>query len=756
VTLNTKSISLLWSRPASIFRIGSLRGILWAIVIILCLPFVPAHAQEKQNKVPPEESNDVIRVNTELVQTDVMVFDKGGRFVDGLRPEDFELSIDGKRQPISFFDRVTAGSRAEEAQLAAARGESAKKSPVGGGPVPLDRGRTVFFFIDDLHLAPNNLVTARKVLLHYLDKDMGQNDEAAITSASGQIGFLQQITDNKDVLRAAIARLKARGYFVSDLERPSMSEYQALAIERNNRDVLDYFVDELMKDMPSLPSIAVAQMGGLPRTRAEQRVRDRAHMILQQAATVTANMLFGLESLVRSAGKLPGRKLVFFVSDGFFLDNRNSDSLERLRHITSAAAHSGVVIYSIDARGLVTGLPDASSDVAADPSGRLQRAAGGELVESQDAMNALASDTGGRAIFNTNALEARVGKSLAETSAYYLLAWRPDNEAQKTEKFRRIEVSIIGRPELTVRVRGGFFSVDRPLAKQTKANDEIGGSASPEKSGDSRLHAAMLEPFPERGLPVSLSLTYVNSPDKGPMLTVALQLKAGAVSFTSMDGKQKAAVEIAGLVYNDEGKVGAHFNDHLSINGPATTVDGSGRDLIYNYPLTIPPGLYQVRVGVRDEKSGSIGSAQDWVQIPDLSKTPLALSSLIVSERLPKPPPLLSTDGATSVDQGSFSVDHRFQRNSFLRFLLFLYSAQRLETKPDIAVQVQVLRDNQPVITTSPRKVATEGIPDLTRLAYAAEISLEHLPAGRYVLQVTAIDRVAKTTATQRTRFQIE
>jgi hypothetical protein len=76
--------------------------------------------------------------------------------------------------------------------------------------------------------------------------------------------------------------------------------------------------------------------------------------------------------------------------------------------------------------------------------------------------------------------------------------------------------------------------------------------------------------------------------------------------------------------------------------------------------------------------------------------------------------------------------------------------------KPDIAVQVQILHDNQPVITTSQRKVATEGVPDLTRLAYAAEVSLEHLPPGRYVLQVTAIDRVSKTSAKQQMRFQIQ
>ncbi len=749
-------MSYIWFLRDARFANSSLQRFSFTILTILFLHFVDIHGQDKQSKVSPQEPDDVIRVNTELVQTDVMVFDKRGRFVDGLRPEDFELRIDGKRQAFSFFDRVTTGSRAEESQLAAARGESRAKTTVGGSPVPLDRGRIVLFFVDDLHLAPNNLFAARNVLLHYLDKDMGQNDEAAVTSASGQIGFLQQITENKAVLRAASGHLKARTALVRNFERPPMSEYQALAIERNNRDVIDYFVDELMKDMPNLPSIAVAQMGGLPRSRAEQQVRDRAQMVLQQAATITTNMLFGLESLVRSAGKLPGRKLIFFISDGFFLDIRNSDSLERLRHITSAAARSGVVIYSMDARGLVTSMPDASSEIAADSTGRLQRMVGGELVESQDAMNALASDTGGRTIFNTNSLDAGVARALDETSAYYLLAWRPGNEEQKNVKFRRIEVSVVGRPELIVRVRQGFFNIDTSLAKPTKVNEQNAGAASPKKIADSQLHAAMVAPFPELGLPVSLSLTYVNSSDKGLTLTVALQVKAGALSFVSVGGKQKASVEIAGLVYNDDGKVGAHFNDNLTVNRPATPGDGSSHNLIYSYPLRIPPGLYQVRVGVRDKTSGKLGSAQDWIEIPDLSRTPLAVSSLIVSERPTKLTPVMGTSDATPVDQTNFSVDHRFQRNSFLRFLLFLYSAPRLETKPDIAVQVQIFRDNQPVITTSLRKVPSEGIPDLTRLAYAAEISLEHLPAGRYLLQVTAIDRLAKTTAAQRTRFQIE
>ena len=118
----------------------------------------PAFAQEQP---PARQGPDVVRVNTSLVQTDVMVFDKQGGFVDGLKREQFVLKVDGKPRDISFFERIVAGSRNEEAQLAAARGNS----PGGKtGAVPLDRGRTVFFFVDDLHLSPSGIKQTRRLL----------------------------------------------------------------------------------------------------------------------------------------------------------------------------------------------------------------------------------------------------------------------------------------------------------------------------------------------------------------------------------------------------------------------------------------------------------------------------------------------------------------------------------------------------------------------------------------------------------------
>ncbi len=175
----------------------------------LSLAVLPSYLQgQAQSTSKPGPSDDVVRVKTELVQTDVTVVDKRGRFVDGLKAGQFDLRVDAKSQSLAFFEQVAAGSSAEAEQLAAARAASktskARESNSTAGP---DRGRLIFFFVDDVHLTGESLTRARAVISHFVEDKMGANDRVAVVSTSGQIGFLQQLTDSKAVLREAISRL---------------------------------------------------------------------------------------------------------------------------------------------------------------------------------------------------------------------------------------------------------------------------------------------------------------------------------------------------------------------------------------------------------------------------------------------------------------------------------------------------------------------------------------------------------------------
>src|SRR5687767_15216389 len=211
------------------------------IITILTISLVITAALGQE---PRQASDDPIRITTELVQTSVVVVDKQGRFVEGLKPEEFSLKVDGRTVTPSFFERVIAGTvREEKLEKSAAKTAAAPVTPTNA----IYRGRTIIFFIDDLHLSAASVQRTRKAILEFVDKDMSIDDQVAIATPSGQLGFLQRFSDHKSVVRAAVNRLNHKPYTIRDTEQIPMTEYQAMRIEQGDQSALQYFATELMK-----------------------------------------------------------------------------------------------------------------------------------------------------------------------------------------------------------------------------------------------------------------------------------------------------------------------------------------------------------------------------------------------------------------------------------------------------------------------------------------------------------------------------
>jgi VWFA-related protein len=708
--------------------------------VILCSSLWAATARAQETQPSTQEAEDVLRIKTELVQTDVLVLDNQGRFVDNLKREQFELRVDGKPQEISFFERVRTGSADEESQLAAARGIA---STVRGGAsvIPLDRGRTIIFFIDDVHLSADSLARARKVVLRFINDEMGANDQVIIASTSGQIGFLQQLTNNKAVLRAAVARLTFRQYIRTKGEFPEITEYQAFAIQENNdRALFEYFVNEVLRDDPMLkPEIA------------QTIVRNRVQMIVNQSNFYVQSALASLENFMRSSSEIPGRKLFYFISDGFLLNIKSGNVVERMRHVTDAALRSGAVIYSIDARGLASEpLIDAASR-SFDLRGVEAMRAFGDLTAMQEPLHKLAEDTGGRALLNNNALGSSIAQALKETSAYYLLAWRPpESEQGRGGKFRIIEASIRERPDLKVMVTRGYFdtpagSPNKPVTAKNKKAEEKPAVSTP----NSELMSAVVSQRQQTALPTSLSVGYTKEPRVGMILTASVEINDDRFTNAATIA-QSSIADLLGVILNDQGKVVNSFKQQLTIT-PSTEAAKQRHFIVSSQKLPIAPGLYQIRVSARDRLSGRTGSAAEWIDIPDPTKGQLSLSSIFIGERTANE----AINDSVGPQVVVLNPNRRFAHNSRLRFNLQIYNASN-PASPDVAVQIQVFRDDQPVVTTAMRKVTTEGLTDLSQIPYAAEVILDKLPVGRYVLRVTAIDRIAKSSAAQQINFMIE
>jgi VWFA-related protein len=704
--------------------------------------------QPAQNK-PSAQDDEILRIKTELVQTDVTVFDKQGRFVEGLRPEQFELSLDGKSQPIAFFERVAAGSAREAAQVSAARSGPAKSSEQGQTAIAAssNQGRVIFFFLDDLHLGEASLMRARKALNEFVENQMSQNDRVAIVSASGQIGFLQQLTDYKPVLTAAINRLNYKRNPETYAGKVPISDYQATRIvDHGDRELFTYLLAATMNEYQS--------KGALMRVAANI-VRNRVRQTAAQSKMTTSDLLGVLESLMQSSASMPGRKLVFFLSDGFITDVRGSSAMSLLKRVTEMAARTGVVVYTMDARGTFNDpAVDASRNEFPDglATGTQARNPTMETSALQEPLHILAEDTGGRAIINSNSFKDAFQQAINETSHYYLLAWRPDNEQQRGGK-ARIKVSIKDRPDLRVRLRRNYY-VPPLLEALSKTEDERGASDTSPKTQtpEAGLLAALGSLYPHRTLPTALSVGYVQEGQQGLSLKASMQIEREALDAGTGEA-EKSEIDVLGAAIDDRGVI-VTFKQVLTVTADPST-QNQRQPVVWNQQLKLPPGLYQVRVAVRERSSGRTGGAQQWIEVPDLSTGRFALSSLFLGERKAA---ARDEKFATAARPIMIDVDHRFTRSSVLRFQTYVYNAARggPASPPDVEIQTRVFRDNQAIVNAAAVKLPTDTTKDLARLPYWAEIALDQLPPGRYALQVTATDRATKESVSQRATFIVE
>jgi VWFA-related protein len=731
-------------------------------------------AQTRQQARPESQDDEVVRVNAELVQTDVTVVDKRGRFVEDLKPEQFELKVDGRAVSLSFFERVRAGGADEELKLAAARG--VKTANVAHTREPIrqaeGRGRVIFFFVDDLHLSADSLSRARKSLLKFIEEQMASGDLVGIASTSGRVGFLQQLTDNKTVLRAAIERLAYNRNTETYAGKVPISEADANRIvNHHDRELFAYLVEATKNEY---------QLGGLG---IVNMVRNRLQQINAQGMQAEQATLAGLGGLLESSRPLAGRKLVFFISDGFVSDYKRSNGPDVLRIVTEEAARVGAVVYTLDARGTF-GDPavDASRNDYPDFAVRTNGRSFFDAKMTQEPLERLAAETGGRAFLNNNSFNDAFRQAVEESSNYYLIAWRPDTDTQRAGD-SRIDVSVKGRPDLRVQLRRRYFtarsssdvtnktrnaptvkntsptatpsststaaatpSSESPSSTSAMPSSSSASTSSPSstpqtsvESPEKALRAALASLYPLKGLPLALSVGYLDAQGKGTVLAASMQLDSEALDFGEDAGASEGAlVDVWGVAIDDRGSF-ASFKQVLGLRRDTLARAGI-RFAQWSRQLQLPPGLYQVRVAARDRQTGRTGTASQWVEIPE--PTAPALSSIFLAE------------ARTGSSPAPVNVSRRFTRGSRLRFQTFVYNVQG-SSPSDVTLRVELLRDGASVLTLPDANPSRGGSTDPARVPFSGELSLAELPPGRYVIQISAAAQ-SRTAATQQANFILE
>ena len=188
------------------------------------------------------------------------------------------------------------------------------------------------------------------------------------------------------------------------------------------------------------------------------------------------------------------------------------------------------------------------------------------------------------------------------------------------------------------------------------------------KEGDAArlLRTALDSSFPLRGLPVDLAADFMGTKE-GDVVVVTAVIDAARLDFApAAEGREAAALDLVGIVVDEKGKAVGQFSDRVELSLTADAKERAiANGLTYRKTLTVPPGLLQARVAVRADKSGLLGSASQWVQVPDRKKQALALSSIVVvaDGESATGPPSATARGVASFDRPRRAeVSRRFAR----------------------------------------------------------------------------------------------
>ena len=710
------------------------------LALLLWASLLPVRGQQPQpvssplpqgtTNAPPQnppsiDEQDVVRINTNLVQVDAVVT-KDGKPVKDLKAEDFEIFEDGRRQTITNFSYVSNVPEQFSPPVAVAAVRKEKNAPAPIPPAVIkshDPRRTVALLVDDLALSFESIANVRKRIGKLLD-ELSPGDLVAIIRTGGEVGALQQFTNDRRLLLSAVDHLRWNpcsrvGLNVLAPERSGGEEGTRPCTSKNEGSTLAAvkFVLEGMRELPGRKSMIIFS-DNLPIEQQE-----------------------------------PGR-IKFSPQNDNPNDRINDAALApqisyraQLARVAELAIRASVVIYSVDTQGLQTTGITAADEITAprpntppdqDPYNLLIRNRSRALLIASEGSEMIARQTGGFLIRNSN--DYGIRRVMEDQQGYYLIGFRP-SEDTFDRKFHQIKAKVKGSG-LIVRTRAGFYGFTN---EQTRPA---------EPTVKDQINRALISPFSVNEITVHLTTIFVDESSQGSVLRSFLYFDPRDLTFTeATDGGRVATIMLRGFLFGDNGKVINQLNrtGTLTLRGPA--YDRALREgIVYGFDLPVKQsGDFQFRVAVRDNGSTRIGTAGEFVQIPDLHNGQLALSGIVVRADLPSEnADMVTRRSSPNTEQDTINggpAVRRFHQGTNLIFAYAVYNA-RLDGAthlPQLSTQTRIFREGRPVFNGEAAPIDYAGQADPQRIASASRLQLgAQLSPGEYVLQIIVTDSLGK------------
>src|SRR6266705_3588537 len=522
-----------------------------------------------------------IQVTSELVLVNVVAHDKKGNLVRDLKKGDFTLFEDGKKQEISTFDfenvdeLATAG--AAEATVSGVAGGTLLRSGKQAAPSLDARDRRlILLFFDFSAMEPEQIDRSVEAAKKFVSTKMQPADLMALVSLATNMRVDLDFTDDKTKLLAALT---------------AYNSGQGQGFENGNSGSTE----------------------GAAETSGAFSADDT------DFNTFSADRkLLALQSLMQALGKLPQKKSLVYFSNG--ISQSGVDNQSALRATTAAAVKANVAIYSLDIRGLQAFPPGGEAQSA---SLHGQSAYSGASVlndlsgntASQETLATLSSDTGGQAFFDSNDFSGVFSQVQKDSSAYYVLGFTSNNPL-KDGKFRRLKVQV-NRSDLKLDFRAGYYA-GRDFEHLNRADRQ------------QQLEDELDAQLPRVDVPLYAGAAYFRQDDAHYYLAVSLVIPGSQIPFVTEKDKVNGIIDvIGGALGGGKVRVG-QLCDTVKL-AVESTQQVRRKNVKYNTGFVLAPGSYHLKFVVRENQTGRIGSFETDVQIPDLRKAPLKMSSVVLS-----------------------------------------------------------------------------------------------------------------------------
>jgi VWFA-related protein len=702
-----------------------------AIAIATALTITAAaaagHAQGTGTSQQPAAT---FKTDVNVIEVHAVVTDARGEFVPDLRPDDFEIYEAGRRQTATVFQLVNTPVQAR----AIAAGTPLVEPDVRETSPRFD-GRLFVLVLDDLHTSALRSQLVKRAARQFVERHLGERDLAAIVHTSGRADAAQDLTPSRRLLLSAVDKFQGQ-------KLPSITG-ERLAVHLNDRDL----------ERAAASSAGDGTSSTAPSTGRPDDPRDAERGMNAQRT------LGAVRNIADWMANVPGRrKALVLFSEGIeydiydvFNNRAASGILADAKEAVAAAQRANVVVYAVDPRGL-TQLGDEAITIASlsdDPHVDYGTTRGfrNELLMAQESLISLAEQTGGLAVVGNNDIAGGLTRIEHDTSRYYVLGYVADL-AGSPGKFRNIEVKV-RRPGLKVRARRGYVPADVKTAVNRDSKVKAGTSPA--------LTAALTNPVPVGDVPIRVWAAPFKGTGKLHSIALAVEIAGTALKYQARDGRFYEDLELSVVAADPEGKVRGSDRRTMNLKLRPDThqrVVAGGVRLLSR--LDVPPGRYQLRVGVHESTGGAVGTVPIDIEVPAYEKTPLALSGLVITSsaaaRLVTPTPDPQLKAALPLPP---VVSRTFSQAETLSVFAEIYD--RTTPTPhdlDVRLVVRPVSGGDPVFTMADvRKMEASGA---TRTdGYKVDIPLKDVPAGEYVVTVDASSRGGQFSASRAVPFKV-